>query len=110
MITNNSSKFRHRMFSFRTVFIILNLLIGQLNLISAQNSIVLIDDNFNSPGKSWKEIKLNGAKNGSIKLKKQSLTITNDSKVGAYGLYNLKPLSGNFRSRCNRQQIWCERL
>ena len=96
MITNNSSKFRHRMFSFRTVFIILNLLIGQLNLISAQNSIVLIDDNFNSPGKSWKEIKLNGAKNGSIKLKKQSLTITNDSKVGAYGLYNLKPLSGNF--------------
>ena len=96
MITNYSSKFHHQMFSFLTVFIVLNLLIGQLNLISAQNSTVLIDDNFNLPGKNWKEIKLNGATGGSIKLKKQELSVTNDSKVGAYGLYNLKPLSGNF--------------
>ncbi|MEI6143380.1 MAG: hypothetical protein WCP85_29150, partial [Mariniphaga sp.] len=67
-----------------------------MNLISAQNSTVLIDDNFNLPGKNWKEIKLNGATIGSIKLKKQSLSVTNNSKVGAYGLYNVKPLSGNF--------------
>ena len=82
--------------SFRSKLFVLIFLIGQMNLISAQNTGVLIDEYFSSTSKNWKEIKLNGATDGNFKFEKQSLSVTNSSKVGAYGLYNLKPLSGNF--------------
>jgi len=75
---------------------ILILLTAQFNLGFAQQSKILIDDNFANFGKNWKEIRLNGATDGNSKFENESLSVTNSSKVGAYGLYNLKPLSGNF--------------
>lgn len=94
MALENSSKHRFKKFSFQPVLIILILLTGQLNLVFAQG--ILIDDNFTSRSKNWKEIKLNGATDGQIEVENQSLSVTNTSKTGAYGLYNLKPVSGNF--------------
>ncbi|MFH0756145.1 MAG: hypothetical protein V2B15_02520 [Bacteroidota bacterium] len=90
------SKFHHHIFSFRSVCFILTFLISQLNLVFAQNTNVFVDDNFSSLSKSWKEIKLNGATDGNYEIKNHSLSITNTSKVGSFGLYNLKPVSGNF--------------
>jgi len=82
--------------SFRSGFCILLFLIGGWSVVSSQNSAILIDDHFSNTGKNWKEIGLDGATDGSFKFDNQSLSITNSSKIGAYGLYNLKPLSGNF--------------
>jgi len=90
------SKFHHRKFSFRTLYFILILLISQLNLIFAQDTKILIDDNFNAFNKNWKEVKLNDANKGKFKVNNHSLSITNTSKTGYYGFYNIKPLTGNF--------------
>jgi len=96
MTTNNISKSHHQMFSLRTVYFILTFSFGQLSVIYAQNSTVLIDDNFASFNKNWKEIKLNDAVKGTFEVKNKALSITNTSNSGAYGIYNMKPLSGNF--------------
>jgi len=72
------------------------LLAGQFNQGFAQQSNILIDDHFSNAGKNWKDIRLNGATDGNFNFENQSLSITNTSKLGAYGLYNLKLLSGNF--------------
>lgn len=87
-----------KLFSQKTLFqvAILIFLAAQFNLGFAQQSNILIDENFANTGKNWKEIRLNGATEGNFKLDNKSLSITNSSKVGAYGLFNLKPLSGNF--------------
>jgi hypothetical protein len=63
---------------------------------SGQNTKVLIDDSFSSSGDRWKEVRLNGANKGSFSMVNHKLTILNQSQVGAFGLYNLKSLSGNF--------------
>ena len=69
--------------SFRFNLSVLIFLIGQMNLVTAQNSGVLIDDHFSNTSKNWKEIRLNDATDGSFKFDNQSLSITNFSKVGA---------------------------
>ena len=56
----------------------------------------LIEDNFSAPAGGWKEIKINGAKNGSFAIKNHKLAILNQTPEGWYGLYNTKSLSGNF--------------
>jgi len=94
MTSESSSKRWFKKFSIHPVFIILILLTGQLNLVFAQG--ILIDDNFTSGSKNWKEIKLNGATDGQIKFENQSLSVTNSSGIGAYGLSNLKTVSRNF--------------
>jgi len=94
MTSESSLKRWFKKFSFQPVFIILILLTSQLNSVFAQG--ILIDEHFASGSKNWKEIKLNGATDGQIKFENQALSVTNTSKTGAYGLYNLKPVSGNF--------------
>ncbi len=96
MVAFTISKFHYPKYSFRTFYFILILLISQLNLIFSQDTKILIDDNFTSFYKSWNEIKLNDATKGKFKVKNHSLSITNNSKTGFYGLHNIKPLSGNF--------------
>ncbi len=96
MTTTVISKFYKRTFSFRAACFILTLIITQMNLILAQNTNVIIDDNFTSLNQNWKEVKLNDAKTGKFLVKNNSLLITNTSKVGSYGFYHIKPLTGNF--------------
>jgi len=64
--------------------------------VSAQSTEALIDDDFSSSGNRWKEVKLNGANKGVFLIGNNKLTILNQSQVGAFGLYHLKSLSGNF--------------
>jgi hypothetical protein len=84
------------MISFRNVYFISTLLISQLNLIFAQDTNINIDDNFTSFNNNWKEVKLNDATNGKFKVINHSLSITNNSKSGSYGLYHIQPVTGNF--------------
>ncbi len=96
MSAKTSSSFGLRKFLFRKSFILLILLFSQLNFVFAQEPKVLIDDNFSSQNNEWQEINLNGATGGNFKFKNQSLSLTNSSGIGAFGLYHLKPVSGNF--------------
>ena len=67
----------------------------QLN-VNAQNHQVLIDDQFHSFEKNWKEIKLNGAESGKYLVENQALKIANISEKGFYGFYHQKTVTGNF--------------
>ncbi len=57
---------------------------------------ILIDDQFTSFHKDWKEIRLNDAGQGNFSVGNQSLSITNTSAKGSFGVYHQKSLSGNF--------------
>lgn len=87
-----------KLFSQKPLFqvAILILFIVQFNAGLAQQSNILIDENFANTGKNWNKIALNGAAEGFFKFENQSLSITNTSETGAWGLYHLKPVSGNF--------------
>jgi hypothetical protein len=93
MSTQHASKQGYLYRSVKKIVLIIVLIISQSLGVFAQK--ILVDDHFFDTGKNWKEIRLNGATGGSFKFGNQSLSITNTSKIGAYGLYNLKPLSGN---------------
>jgi hypothetical protein len=67
----------------------------QLN-VNAQNHQILIDDQFHSFEKNWKEIKLNGAESGKYLVENQALKIANISEKGFYGFYHQKTVTGNF--------------
>lgn len=87
-----------KLFSQKPLFqvAILIFLAAQFNPGFAQQSNILIDENFANTGKNWNKIALNGAAEGFFKFENQSLSITNTSETGAWGLYHLKPVSGNF--------------
>ncbi|MBP1762658.1 MAG: hypothetical protein H6Q64_2200, partial [Firmicutes bacterium] len=90
-----ATKFLHLVFSFKPLCLILTIFICQISLAVAQDKNILIDEGFTSL-KNWNEVKLNDATKGIFKLNNHSLEITNNSKKGFYGLYNTKPLTGNF--------------
>jgi len=90
-----ATKFLHLVLSFKPLYLLLTIFFCQINLAVAQDKNILIDEGFTSL-KNWNEVKLNDATNGIFKLNNCSLQITNNSKKGFYGLYNTKPLTGNF--------------
>jgi hypothetical protein len=88
--------FQHRLTVIRFSCLLVMILTGQFRGALAQNSPVLIDESFAFAGNNWKEIKLNDATEGQCAWENFSLSITNTSKAGLYGLYHVKPFSGNF--------------
>jgi len=91
-----TNKLIFKLFRTKSIFRLLILLSSQSIPGFAQQSNILIDDNFANHSESWKEIKLNGATHGEFTFVNNSLAVSNLSKFGGYGLYNLKPVSGNF--------------
>ncbi len=80
----------------KLLWIVILIISGSFSYLEAQDFKVIINDTFTSDNGHWKEVKLNGANIGTFSLKNHLLSITNKSKSGSYGLYNLMPVKGNF--------------